>query len=55
MKIVFFVQHLGTGGVVRQIATQAEPLERRGHTVSLLGLCEFDEGWKLLGTSPRDR
>jgi glycosyltransferase involved in cell wall biosynthesis len=52
VRIVFFVQHLGAGGVVRQAATQAEQLERRGHSVSLVALFELDEAWKSIWQRP---
>jgi glycosyltransferase involved in cell wall biosynthesis len=48
VRIVFFVQNFAVGGVVRQIATQAEHFERRGHTVALVGLFELDEEWKVI-------
>jgi hypothetical protein len=50
VRILFFVQHLASGGVMRQMATQAEHLNRRGHSVSLLGLYEVDEDWRFLWT-----
>jgi glycosyltransferase involved in cell wall biosynthesis len=48
VTILFLVQHLGMGGALRQLALQAEQLDRRGHSVSLVGLYEHDEQWTSL-------
>jgi glycosyltransferase involved in cell wall biosynthesis len=48
VNIVFFVQNFAVGGVIRQIATQAEHFEGRGHNVALVGLFELDAEWKLI-------
>ena len=49
MKILFFIQHLGLGGVLRQISILADQLARRGHNVSFLALYPSDQNWHLLG------
>lgn len=51
MKILFFIQYLGLGGVLRQISILADHLGRRGHDVSVLGLYTIDSGWHLLWKS----
>lgn len=48
MKILFFIQELGMGGVVRQISILSEHLDRRGHDVSVLALYATDQDWKLI-------
>lgn len=48
MKILFFIEHLGLGGVVRQVSTLADQLGRRGHDVSLLALYTLDPHWNLV-------
>jgi glycosyltransferase involved in cell wall biosynthesis len=48
MKILFFIQDLGMGGVVRQISILSEHLARRGHDVSVLALYSTDQNWKLI-------
>jgi glycosyltransferase involved in cell wall biosynthesis len=48
MKILVFIEHLGLGGVVRQVSILADHLERRGHDVSLLALYTLDQDWNLV-------
>ena len=48
MKILFFIEHLGLGGVVRQVSILADHLGRRGHDVSLLALYTIDPHWNLV-------
>lgn len=48
MKILFFIQDLGMGGVVRQISILSEHLARRGHDVSVLALYTMNQNWKLI-------
>jgi len=48
MKILFFVQHLGMGGVVRQLSILTDHLTRRGHDVSVVALYPIDQDWKLI-------
>ncbi len=51
MTILFFMQHLGVGGVIRQSADQIELLNRRGHRASLLAMFTIDDDWRPLWTS----
>jgi glycosyltransferase involved in cell wall biosynthesis len=46
MRILFFLQCLGVGGVERQIFLLADHLGRRGHRVSIAALHTFDQNWK---------
>ena len=48
MKILFFIEHLGVGGVMRQVSILADPLGRRGHDVSLVALYTLDPYWNLV-------
>lgn len=48
MKIIVFIEHLGLGGVVRQVSILADHLRRRGHDVSLLALYTLDPHWNLV-------
>jgi glycosyltransferase involved in cell wall biosynthesis len=48
LKILFFVQYLAAGGVVRQLGTQVDELEQRGHSVSVVGLYESADRWRPL-------
>jgi glycosyltransferase involved in cell wall biosynthesis len=48
VNVLFFMQHLGVGGVVRQTARQVDGLNRRGHRASLVALQSVDEGWRPL-------
>jgi glycosyltransferase involved in cell wall biosynthesis len=48
MKILFFIQDLGIGGVLRQISILSEHLARRGHDVSIVALYATDQHWKLI-------
>ena len=51
MKIFFFIQNLGIGGVIRQLAILTDHLARRGHDVSVVALYPIDESWKLIWKS----
>jgi glycosyltransferase involved in cell wall biosynthesis len=46
MRILFFLQCLGVGGVERQIFLLADHLGRRGHHVSIAALHTLDQNWK---------
>jgi glycosyltransferase involved in cell wall biosynthesis len=48
MKILFFIQSLGIGGVESQIQILAEHLSHRGHNVSVLALYTVDQKWKFV-------
>jgi len=48
MKILFLIEHLGVGGVVRQVSILADRLGHRGHDVSLLALYTLDQHWNLV-------
>lgn len=48
MNVLFFVQHLGVGGIVRQSSAQLEHLHRRGHHASLLAMYAIDDDWRPL-------
>jgi len=48
LKILFFIEHLGLGGVVRQVSILVDHLGRRGHDVSLLALYTLDQDWNLV-------
>lgn len=51
MKILFFVQHVGLGGVLRQISILADGLTRKGHEVSVVGLSPQNRDWKMVWDS----
>jgi len=46
MRILFFLQSLGVGGVERQIFLLADHLGHRGHHVSIAALHTLDQNWK---------
>jgi len=48
MKILFFIQSLGIGGVVRQLSILTDHLARRGHDVSVVALYTTDQNWELI-------
>lgn len=48
MKIMFFIQDLGFGGVLRQLSLLAANLERRGHGVSVVAMYPKDGNWRQL-------
>jgi glycosyltransferase involved in cell wall biosynthesis len=48
VKILFLIQYLGLGGVVRQLSVLTDHLGRRRHHVSLLALYTIDQDWNLL-------
>ena len=46
MRILFFLQTLGVGGVERQVSLLADHLIRRGHHVGIAALHTLDENWR---------
>ena len=48
MKIMFFIQDLGFGGVLRQVSLLAANLARRGHGVSVIAMYPKDDTWRGL-------
>jgi glycosyltransferase involved in cell wall biosynthesis len=48
MKLLFMIEHLGLGGVVRQLSILADHLERRGHQTVFLALYPIDENWNAV-------
>ncbi len=48
MKIMFFIQDLGFGGVLRQVSQLASTLDRRGHDVSVVAMYTKDGNWEHL-------
>jgi len=48
MRILFFLQCLGVGGVERQVFLLADHLTRRGHHVSIAALHVLDPRWRWL-------
>lgn len=46
MRITFFIQDLGIGGVIRQVSLLAGNLERRGHGVSVIAMYPKDGNWR---------
>jgi glycosyltransferase involved in cell wall biosynthesis len=51
VNVLFFVQHVGVGGVVRQVAITADQLVERGHGAALVGLYKLDDDWESLWES----
>jgi glycosyltransferase involved in cell wall biosynthesis len=51
VRVVFFIQHLGVGGVVRQLSLTSDGLGARGHDTALVALYTIDPGWKPLWRS----
>ncbi|HSC33724.1 MAG TPA: hypothetical protein VLG45_00480, partial [Thermodesulfobacteriota bacterium] len=45
MKILFFIDSIGVGGVIRQLSILAEGLQKKGHHVSVLALYPVDRDW----------
>jgi glycosyltransferase involved in cell wall biosynthesis len=48
MRITFFIQDIGFGGVLRQVSLLAENLKRRGHEISVVGFYPKDSYWQYL-------
>jgi len=47
MRILFFIDTLGLGGVIRQLSLLAGGLQKKGHQVSVLALYPVDRDWGL--------
>lgn len=45
MRILFFIDTLGLGGVIRQLSLLAGGLQKKGHHVSVLALYPVDRDW----------
>jgi glycosyltransferase involved in cell wall biosynthesis len=45
MRILFFIDTLGFGGVIRQLSLLAGGLQKKGHQVSVLALYQVDRDW----------
>ena len=45
MRILFFIDTLGLGGVIRQLSLLAGGLQKKGHQVSVLALYPVDRDW----------
>lgn len=45
MRILFFIDTLGLGGVIRQLSLLAGGLQKKGHNVSVLALYPVDRDW----------
>lgn len=45
MRILFFIDSIGVGGVIRQLSLLAGGLKERGHHVSVLALYPIDKDW----------
>jgi glycosyltransferase involved in cell wall biosynthesis len=48
MKIMFFIQDLGFGGVLRQVSELVTSLGRKGHDISLVAMYPIDSNWQQL-------
>ena len=48
MKILFLIQSLEIGGVVRQLSILTDHLASRGHDISVVALYTTDQNWKLI-------
>lgn len=46
MKIMFFIQDLGFGGVLRQVSELVANLNRRGHDISVIAMYPIDSDWE---------
>ncbi len=45
MRILFFIDTIGLGGVIRQLSLLAGGLQKKGHQVSVLALYPVDRDW----------
>ncbi|MGH7892295.1 MAG: glycosyltransferase [Thermodesulfobacteriota bacterium] len=55
MRILFFIDTLGLGGVIRQLSLLAGGLQEKGHQVSVLALYPVDRDWGSMWEAPQVR
>lgn len=53
MRILFFIDSIGVGGVIRQLSLLAGGLQKRGHHVSVLALYPIDSHWGSMWEAPQ--